>query len=76
MTGVLFLDLRKAFNMVDHEIAISRLSKFNLSTEVLAWFRSYLSKRQQITKVNGIDSDFKPVVRGVPRGQSLGPSFS
>ena len=73
LTGVLFLDLRKAFDTVDHSVAICKLSEYNFSLDCLYWFKIYLSGRTQITKVNGMESDVKNVVCGVPQGSILGP---
>ena len=72
LSGVLFLDLRKAFDTVDHQIAISRLSKFNLHNDVLDWFRDYLGERYQICKINGVESEQLEVKCGVPQGSILG----
>ena len=73
LSGVLFLDLKKAFDTVDHDVVISILSKLNMSNSVLQWFISYLSPRHQITRVEGIDSLYGNVVCGVPQGSILGP---
>ena len=53
LTGVVFLDLKKAFDTVDHDIMISKLNKFNLDNEAKTWFRNYLSGRQQSVKCQG-----------------------
>ena len=57
LSGVLFLDLRKAFDTVDHQVLICKLSEMNMSDCVLNWIDSYLSYRNQTTKVNGIESE-------------------
>ena len=72
-TGVLFLDLKKAFDTVNHNIAIRILSQLELSAIILNWFKSYLSDRKQLTKVNNINSDTKAINCGVPQGSILGP---
>ncbi len=56
LTGVLFLDLKKAFDTVDHEILLKKLHKYNFSMEAVDWFRSYLINRKQLVKVNGVKS--------------------
>jgi len=45
--GSVLLDLRKAFDLVDHEILLHKLSLYKFSTNTIQFFRSYLSNRQQ-----------------------------
>ena len=40
--GTLFLDLRKAFDVVDHTILIEKLAAYKSSNSSLQWFKSYL----------------------------------
>ncbi len=53
MVGVVFLDLKKAFDTVDHDIMLNKLQKYGLSMNAVEWFRSYLTGRVQTVKVNG-----------------------
>ena len=71
--GVVFLDLKKAFDMVDHAILARKLQSLGVSDVCLPWFVSYLSNRQQSTKVENVRSDSKPISHGVPQGSILGP---
>ncbi len=73
LTGLMLLDLRKAFDMVDHEILLQKLSLHRLSDMSLQWFRSYLTDRQQVVRFNGSVPDSLPVISGVPQGSILGP---
>ena len=72
-TGNIFIDLKKAFDTVDHAILIQKLSKYGIQGLELQWFKSYLSSRQQFTKVNGVESDIGSINCGVPQGSCLGP---
>ncbi len=47
VAAAVFLDLRKAFDTVNHDVLISKLSNFNLSAQTLAWLSSYRSNRMQ-----------------------------
>ena len=53
LTGVIFLDLKKAFDTVDHNILLQKLHIFNLSENSITWFRNYLTGRVQAVKSNG-----------------------
>ena len=71
--GVVFLDLKKAFDTVDHHIMLQKLSKYGLSANAVNWFRDYLTGREQRTKIMGSKSVFRNIVCGVPQGSILGP---
>ena len=75
LTGVLFLDLRKAFDTVDHEnlILLKKLNFYGVDSISLKWFQSYLTDRKQRTYVNGSLSDYGSTVCGFPQGSILGP---
>ena len=45
--GALFIDFRKAFDLVDHNILINKLSAYKFNNMSLKWFTSYLESRQQ-----------------------------
>ena len=72
-SGLEFLDLRKAFDMVDHSILLNKLHKMNIRDSANMWVKSYLTNLIQRTKVNGVVSDPGPVVCAVPQGSILGP---
>ena len=74
-TGVIFLDLKKAFDCVNHSLLIDKLSEIGIKGKKLDWFRSYLSNRTQAVKIDSTLSDFKNIGIGVPQGSILGPLF-
>ena len=71
--GVLFLDLKKAFDTVNHQILLSKLEVYGIRNQALSLFKSYLDNRMQICVVEGIKSGPKKVICGVPQGSNLGP---
>lgn len=74
LTGVVFLDIRKGFDSVDHEILLNKMqTQFGLKNTELGWFASYLTNREQICNINGKFSSPKKIVTGVPQGSILGP---
>ena len=53
MNGVVFIDLKKAFNTIDHEITLRKMSYFGADQASFTWFQSYLCNRTQIWNING-----------------------
>ena len=70
-TGMVLIDLQKAFDTVDHVILLKKLEAMGVSS--VEWFRSYLSDRTQIVNVNQVDSAPLDVTCGIPQGSILGP---
>ena len=66
---------QKAFDTVDHQFLIAKLSHHGIRGIVNDWFRSYLSKRSQFVSVAHAASDIKFIRHGVPQGSVLGPLF-
>ena len=73
LTGIVLVDLKKAFDTVDHQIVCRKLDSHGVLHRELAWFGSYLSNGVQYCRVNGVDSQIENIDIGVPQGSSLGP---
>ena len=73
ITGLCFLDIKKCFDSIDHNILLTKLQRYGIKGNELSWFRSYLHNRSQIVINNGKKSDKCFVNIGVPQGTILGP---
>ena len=73
--GVVFLDISKALDTVDHNLLLTKLLKLGLSSFAVAWLQSYLSNRSQVTHVGDSFSSPGFSTSGVPQGSILGPSL-
>ena len=73
LTGMVFLDLSKAFDTIDHDIMLKKLISLGFSDSAVLWFKVYLTNRSQSVCLNGVVSDPQPVPFCVPQGSILGP---
>ena len=69
----IFLNLRKAFDSVDHSIILKKLNYYGFRRSTLNFFKSYFENCRICIKSNGTKSIFYNVSHGVPQGLVLGP---
>ena len=73
INGAVFIDLRKAFDMVDTDLLLRKLAVYRCDDLTLTWFKSYLKERDQCVHFKGTLSSKKSSLYGVPQGSILGP---
>ena len=73
LNGVIFIDPKKAFDIVEQVILLGKLKSLGLSSNNLEWFHSYLYSRYQKTVIGEASSTSRKVSVGVHQGSFLGP---
>jgi len=72
-TLMIYLDIKSAFDTVWHNGLIFKLSNYGIDGKLLNWFKSYLSNRSQVVVSQGVASESRNILTGVPQGSVLGP---
>ena len=70
---MVLIDLQKAFDTVDYTILTTKLNAIGIDDSAGSWFKSYLTGRKQVVKINGRLSTTGNITCGVPQGSILGP---
>ena len=70
-----FIDLSKAFDLIDHNVLMHKLQLLNVPPVLLNWWSSFLQHRQQRVSLRTCKSNWKEIKAGVPQGTKLGPLF-
>jgi hypothetical protein len=70
---LVYLDISKAFDRVPHRALLLCLSEAGITGQLHRWFTSYLTNRNQVTRVSGSTSKPTPITSGVVQGSVLGP---
>ena len=68
----IFLDLKKAFDTVNHKCLVKKLYSYGIRGQLIKWFKGYLENRSQYVTYNEKRSDIKDLICGVPQGYILG----
>lgn len=71
-----FVDLKKAFDTVDHGILLNKLQYVGFYENEYDWIQSYLSSRSQQCFINGVLSSAQTIKCGVSQGSILGSLLS
>ena len=73
MTGMILIDLQKAFDTIDHDVLLQKLYAIGFSKHTVNWFQSYLSNRSFLVNLGNNFSQPASVCCGVTQGSILGP---
>ena len=73
VVGVLFIDLKKAFDSVCHNTLALKMQANGICGNLFKLITDYLTDRKQYSEINGINSEKKPIKYGMPQGSLLGP---
>ena len=69
----IFVDIKKAFDIVGHKALLLKLQKYGIEGISYYWFISYLTNREQFCYFGGANSSRSVVKCGIPQGSCLGP---
>ena len=72
LTGLISIDLRKAFDTVDHKVLCQKLEHYGAVGKELSWSEAYRSSRKQYCRINDVDSNINNINIGVPQRSCLG----
>ena len=73
MTGIILIDLQKAFDTIDHDVLLQKLYAIGFSKHTVNWFKSYLSNRSFLVNLGNNFSQPASVSCGVSQGSILEP---
>ena len=72
-TGMILVDLQKAFDTLDHGVLLEKMKYFGFRASVMKWFESYLSNRKFLVCIDNVFSEAGTLKYGVPQGFILRP---
>lgn len=71
----IFVDLKKAFDTIDHKILFTKLERYGIRGVALEWLINYMEKLNQYVQMEDYRSTCLDISVGVPQGSVLGPTL-
>ena len=72
LVGLVFIDLKKVFDTVSHDIRCQKLNYCGIQQRELLWCQSYISNQEQFCRLSGINLEINSINIGIPQGSCLG----
>ena len=70
-----YIDLAKAFDSVNHDVLLDKLSYYGINANAKTLLKSYLSDRKQYVKIDEVKSSIQSIITGASQGSIVGPSL-
>ena len=70
---IVFLDFKKAFDLMDHNVLLKDMKSVGIRMALIKWFTTYLNERSHYTELGNNTSDLQVIGGGVPQGSKIGP---
>ena len=74
-TGMILIDLQKAFDSLDHEFSLDKIKSIGFSDKTIKWFHSYLTNWAFFVSLDNVFSEARTINCRVPQGSIVGPLF-
>ena len=71
--GLVFVDNKKAFDLIDHDILLSKLEAYGISSKEMMLLTNYLKGRKSSVVIGRVQSEYRLITHGVTQGSVLGP---